>query len=176
MGLSTNWDLTKLYPSFESDEFKRDMKRVKEGITEAEEWAQLQLNDTANVVEKLGKMIDIAEEQMTLHWRLGSYAQLTLATDATNETALGMLDRLERVVTQSQVLLSKFTRFLGGVENLQSVIDSSEKLKEFDYYLNEVYKESKHLLSDDVEKAVAELSLTGGNAWSRMRDMIDGTT
>jgi len=175
MGLSKNWDLTKLYPSFESEEFKKDMKRVKDGITEAEEWAKLQLKDTANVAEKLSKMIDIAEEQMTLHWRLGAYAQLTLATDATNETALGMLDRLEKVVTQSHVLLSKFTRFLGEVENLQSVIDASEKLKEYDYYLNEVYKEAKHLLSDDVEKAVAELSLTGGNAWSRMRDMIDGT-
>ena len=175
MGLSTNWDLSKLYPSFDSDEFKSDMKRVKDSLEEAAKWAETELKSTENAENKLAKLIETAKEQMTLQWRLGAFAQLTLATDATNETALGMLDRLEHLMIESQILSSKFTRFLGGIDNLQSIIDSSGNLKEYDYYLNEVYKQASHLLPDEVEKAVAKLSLTGGNAWSRMRDMIDGT-
>ncbi|MEX1378020.1 MAG: M3 family oligoendopeptidase [Eubacteriales bacterium] len=175
MGLSTNWDLTKLYPSFDSDEFKSDMQKAKEDLEKAGKWAETELLDYSDTEQKLIKIIEETNEQMTLEWRLSSFTQLTLATDATNETALGMLDRLEKIILEGQILLSKFTRFIGGVENLQQTIDANNKLKEYDYFLNEIYKASKHLLSDDVEKAVARLSLTGGNAWSRMRDMIDGT-
>ena len=175
MGLSTNWDLTKLYPSFDSDEFKSDMKKAKDSLEEMSKWAEEELKDYSNTEEKLIKIINDAKEQTALQMRLGAFTQLTLATDATNETALGMMDRLEYIMLKAQILLSKMRRFIGGVDNLQGTIDSNENLKEFDYYLNGINKEAKHLLPDSVEKVVARLSLTGGNAWSRMRDMLDGT-
>ena len=175
MGLSTNWDLTKLYPSFESDEFKSDMKKAREGLDEALKWMETELKDTSNADAKLKHAIEIFTEQITTQWRLGSFTQLTLATDATNETALGMMDRLEKLDMGFKIATSKATRFVGEIKDMQSVIDASRELKEFDYFLNEANKEAKHLLSDDVEKTVARLSMTGSNAFSRMRDMIDGT-
>ena len=175
MGLSTNWDLTKLYPSFDSEELKNDMQEVVDSIKAGLKWADEELGSTDDAAAKLKKMVGIATEQSALQWRLGSFASLSMATDATNETALGMMDRLERETLESQVLFSKFTRFVGSIDNLQDLIDGDEELKVYDYYINEVSKEAKHLLPDEVEKAVAKLSLTGANAWSRMRDMLDGT-
>ncbi len=175
MGLSTNWDLSKLYTSFDSAEFKSDIDRVKEVVKDSVKWAETELADNTNAKEKLKKTIEIAKELTTLYRKLGSFAQLTLSTDATNETALGMMDRLEHMMIDAQILFSKVTRFVGGIDNLQELIDTNDELKEFDYYLNETYKQASHLLPDEVEKAVAKLSLTGGNAWSRMRDMLDGT-
>ena len=175
MALSTNWDLSKLYTSFESDDFKSDMGKVGSKLGEALKWAEKELKDSINVEDKLKKIIDISTEQMELQYRLGAFTQLTLATDATNETALGMMDRLEHLTLDSKVLSSRIARFIGGINNIQDIINSNAYLKEYDYYLNEIYKEAKHLLPDEVEKTAARLSLTGGNAWSRMRDMIDGT-
>ena len=175
MGLSTNWDLTKLYPSFESDEFKSDMKKAKEHMENAGKWAEAELKDNSDAEQKLIKVVDDLNEMITLEWRLSAFAQLTLATDATNETALGMMDRLEKIMLEGQIIMSKYNRFIGGLDNLQQLIDGNEKLKEYDYILNELYTAAKHLLPDEVEEAVAKLSITGGNAWSRMRDMIDGT-
>ena len=167
--------MSKLYTSFDSAEFKSDIDRVKEVVKDSVKWAETELADNTNAKEKLKKTIEIAKELTTLYRKLGSFAQLTLSTDATNETALGMMDRLEHMMIDAQILFSKVTRFVGGIDNLQELIDTNDELKEFDYYLNETYKQASHLLPDEVEKAVAKLSLTGGNAWSRMRDMLDGT-
>ena len=173
--LKTDWDLSNLYPSFESVKFKNDMKRAKESVEEALEWTEKAFSDTSDAELKLVKLIEIAEEQAALEWRLFAFTSLTVATDATNETALSITDRLEQISMNRELLIAKSVRFIGSIENLQEIIDSNEKLKEFDYYLNEAYKEAKHLLPDAVEEAVAKLKLTGGNAWSRMRDMLDGT-
>lgn len=175
MTLKTTWDLTKLYPSFDSNEFKNDFDKTKNGLEEAIAWMDKDLQDTSDAQDKLKKIVEIAMEQTALQWRLGAYTQLTLSTDATNEQALGMMDRLEHLDLSFKIAFSKITRFVGSVDSLQSIIDSSEYLKEYDYFLNEIKKEAVHLLPDEVEKAVARLSMTGGNAWSRMRDMIDGT-
>lgn len=175
MALKTTWDLTKLYPSFESAEFKNDFDKAKKGLEEAIVMMDKDFVDASQAEEKLKKIVELAMEQTALQWRLGAYTQLTISTDATDEKALGMMDRLEQLDISYRIAFSKVARFVGSVEDLQGVIDSSKYLKEYDYFLNEIKKEADHLLPDEVEKAVARLSMTGGNAWSRMRDMIDGT-
>jgi pepF/M3 family oligoendopeptidase len=107
--------------------------------------------------------------------RLSAFTQLTLATDATNEKALETMFRLENIDVSMDELAKKITRFVGDVEDLDAVISKSKLLSEHKFMLNEQKQEASHLLGSEVEPVISKLSVTGSNAWTNMRDMIDGT-
>jgi pepF/M3 family oligoendopeptidase len=169
------WDLSPLYPSFESEEFGRDKDLVEKQIEESKVWIEENLSSTDNAAQKLEYIIKSSSELTSLLTKLFAFTQLTLATDAKNEEALGMMFRLEKINVASEDLQKKIVRFVGKVENLNEVIESSELLKEHSFYLNELKQESTHLLGEEVEPVISKLRITGSNAWSNLRSMLDGT-
>ena len=107
--------------------------------------------------------------------RLSAFTQLTLSVEATNEEALETMFRLENIDVGLDELAKKAVRFIGMVEDLDAVIATSDVLAEHTFFLKEQRKEASHLLGAEVEPVISKLLITGSNAWSNMRNMIDGT-
>jgi len=168
------WDLSPLYESFESDKFVNDKEMIEKIILEANTWADNNLSKQEDAKEKLEYLLKSMTKLFDLMTRLSAFTQLTLATDATNEKALEMMFRLEKIDVSMDEFAKKATRFVGIVDNLDDVIASSRQLKEHAFFLNEQRLEASHLLGAEVEPVISKLLITGSNAWSNMRNMIDG--
>ena len=175
MALNMRWDLSPLYESFKSDKFTKDKEKIEKLILEENTWADNSLKSGEDAKEKLEHLIGVMQSLFDLMTRLSAYTQLVLSTDATNEEALGMMFRLEKVDVSLDELAKKATRFVGMVEDLDGIIASSEILKEHEFFLNEQKLQASHLLGEDVEPVISKLAVTGSNAWGNLRNMLDGT-
>ena len=175
MSNKMHWDLTKLYPSFESVEFINDQKELKIFIDEQTIWSN-SINDSSNnIIDKIEIILDASEKISSILQKLNSFTQLSLATNATNQIALKNLYKLQPLGLAAKNYFKITSEFIGKQANLNELINKSEKLKVFEYFLLETALSSTHLLGNEVEPIIARLSLTGGTSWERMRDMIDGT-
>ena len=157
------WTLEDLYPSFESQEFKQDVEAYKalKGKFES-----LPLEDS---IEGITQVVKLLEESTVLTGRLYNYIHLTLATDTTHETATQVEVQLAGVSADLQATYAKVSKFLGTI---QTDITTDPFLAEYRYYFEEAKKDATHLLSDELEKVLAKMSISGGKAWSQLFDFM----
>lgn len=157
------WTLEDLYPSFESQEFKKDVEAYKalKGKFES-----LTLEDS---IEGITQVVKLLEESTVLTGRLYNYIHLTLATDTTHETATQVEVQLAGVSADLQATYAKVSKFLGTI---QTDITTDPFLAEYRYYFEEAKKDATHLLSDELEEVLAKMSISGGKAWSQLFDFM----
>ena len=85
---------------------------------------------------------------------------------------MGQLMNKYTAITKDEVM---FNKYIGQTENLDEIIKSDALLSEYEFYLNEIKKDYKHMLSDDVEDMYAKMDITGGNAWGNMFNYLTST-
>jgi len=64
---------------------------------------------------------------------------------------------------------------VASVPNLDALIATSPVLKEHEFILRETVEQSKYLLSEKEEIAIAKMRITGSQAWADMKDMLLAT-
>ncbi len=169
------WSLKELYTSFESEEFLKDLEKLDKLIVEFNNWANENLLSIDNPVEKMEKFIAYSQDLSTLFTRLASFASLTSAVDAKNEVALKNLDRL--VIKGSELTKPnvQFQSFIKDLDNLDELINTSELLREHKFYLQEIKKRSRYMLSEKEEVLISKLTNTGSTAWTNLQNKITST-
>ncbi len=165
------WSLKELYDSFESIVFKEDMAKLEDYIHSFKDFGN-QLSYSGNLKKTLEEYISLYKNMTTLFNKLFSYASLTISVDTKNEIALKNLEILENKYSETAETLAKINKFIGSIENLQHIIEDSQLLKEHEYYLNEISKRSKYLLSDKEEGIIAKMSNSGSSAWNKMMELL----
>ncbi len=163
------WDLSVLYKDFDDPAIQRDFDRLKEICDQADSLFE---GDERTVLEAC---TDAMEEISRLSSSLGSFASLTLATDATNERAQQLMDQVMVFSVNLSLLSSRLARYIGGVEDLEALIAQSDKLQKVDFFLRKAKEEAKHLMDPAIEEWMLKMSLTGGDAFSTLRDKLDAT-
>lgn len=169
------WSLKELYSSFDSQEFLNDMEKLNSLIEEFSKWTDENLSSMDMPVEKMEKFIRYSQEVSSLFSKLISFASLTTSVEASNEVALKYFDKL--VVKGSDLTKPnvQFQSFLKGLDNLDELINSSELLKEHRFYLEEIKKQSKYMLSEKEEVLISKLTNTGSTAWTNLQNKITST-
>jgi len=168
-----NWDLSVLYKGFDDERIEADFAACADLI------AQMTgvINEGLSARETLVKEADIIETLENTFGRIGLFAELTLATDATNEAAMLMLDRQMQMSVQLSLAASGVTRYIGsiGSEELEKLIASDDKLKSIAFYLRSSLEEAGHLAAPEIEEWLLNMSLNGARAFSQLRDKLDAT-
>lgn len=169
------WSLKELYSSFDSQEFLNDMEKLNSLIEEFSKWTDENLSSMDMPVEKMEKFIRYSQEVSSLFSKLISFASLTTSVEASNEVALKYFDKL--VVKGSDLTKPnvQFQSFLKELDNLDELINSSELLKEHRFYLEEIKKQSKYMLSEKEEVLISKLTNTGSTAWTNLQNKITST-
>ena len=126
------WDLTVLYKDFNDPKIEQDFNQLKALCEEAKQ--QMSRTDLSQR-EMLEACVARSEEIERLISGLGEFASLTLATDANNEQAQMLMDKLEMFSVQLELLNSEFVRYIGGVDDLEKLIAESEALQKVDFFL-----------------------------------------
>ena len=167
--MNCTWDLTVLYRGFDDPNIEKDFDALKALCEKA---PALLTGDSQTALENA---VDAMEEISRLTSSLGSFANLTLATDAGHEPAQRLMDRLMAFSVQVELLSSALTRYIGGIDDLDALIARSEKLQKVDFFLRSSQAQARHLMAPAIEEWMLKMSLSGGEAFSNLRDKLDAT-
>ena len=165
------WDLTVLYQNFDDPAIEKDFAALKEAAEQGEKT----LASGAAPLETLERMTDIFEEISRLEGKLGNFSSLTLSVEAANERAQQLMDRLMNFSVRLSLLSSAYTRYLGGLSDLERLIQQSEKLQAVAFSLRRSREAAAHLMAPEIEEWMLKMSLSGANAFSNLRDKLDAT-
>lgn len=170
--MKTNWDLTVFYKDFDDPEFKDDLARLPKEI---DAFTAAIAAPAADEVEKLVSLVHQEEALSNLFERLSLMIGLTLSVDANNKAANAAMAPLMRAVMGSSLASNAFSRYLASLENLDAIIDADDELKARAFALREAAEDAKHQLPEALEKPVLKMQLSGGEAFSQLRDKLDAT-
>ena len=170
--MKTNWDLTVFYKDFDDPEFKDDLARLPKEI---DAFTAAIAAPAEDEVEKLVSLVHQEEALSNLFERLNLMIGLTLSVDANNKAANAAMAPLMRAVMGSSLASNAFSRYLASLENLDAIIDADDELKARAFALREAAEDAKHQLPEALEKPVLKMQLSGGEAFSHLRDKLDAT-
>ena len=102
------WDLTNVYPSLDSEEFKTANEQLTALVKDLKEFIQLNhidpgqplSGDTAALASVIAAFIDKANQAIELHSTLEAYLYSFMSTDSYNNQALKAYSELEQVETE----------------------------------------------------------------------------
>lgn len=169
--MKNTWDLSFLYKGFEDEAFLADLARLPDAIAEQ----KAALESELPVQEKLEKLMDLDEALSALMDRLFNFCGLTLATDAGNGTAQQYEDKLSVIANDASLVGSAITRFVGSIDNLEDIIAASDKLQKVAFALREMKQSAVHTIPAEIEPWMLQMRLSGGSAFSQLRDKLDST-
>ena len=171
--MNGKWDLSVFYNGFDDPRIEGDFARIDALIPQMKEL----LAGGGDAVAVLTQFADLEEELSTLFDKLSSFASLTLATEASNASAMQLMDRVMQLSVSAELLGSAFSRYLGAMsaEALEAAIASSDKLQVIAFYLRRSRDAAQHNPAPEIEEWLLRMSLDGASAFSTLRDQLDAT-
>ena len=173
------WDLTNVYPSLESDEFKAAIDDYKKQVATFEKFFKTKLKKTDSKTKArelaplVGKAIDQINKIQTLSATIVPFIYSYVTTDSRNKVATKTLSEYEQASLPMNQLLTQFTAWLGTIApKLDKVIANNDSAAAHEFMLREAAEQSKYLMSDEEEALAAELSLSGGNAFEKLQGTV----
>ncbi len=163
-----NWDLSKLYrDGFADPAFKNDLERIDGIYAELAADAQ-KLSGPADLARLIGGLCDA----FSVHIRLDLYVSLTNAADVNDDEANRLMERMMTVNIGAQKVQSALSRFMAD-KDVEEYAAAEPVLKEHEYMLRVLKRDAQHVIAPALEDTVLRLQLTGGNAFSTLRDQLD---
>ena len=167
----TTWDLSVYYQGFDDPAFRRDVDDIRRMIAEGQELLKSREEPLAKL-ENVVRALDALTHKL---YRAYSFCQLTLATDAQHSRALKCQDELSVLMVEVEVLQSACTRYVGAAEGLETLIAGSQTLRDHGFILRESRERAAHMLPESMERWMLRMSLSGGDAFSKLRNQLMGT-
>ena len=173
------WDMTNIYPSLESKEFKSAIKKYKSMLDEMEVfYKKASKADSKTDPKKLGKLLGESVDRFNTLFELSNtirpYIEAFVTTDSRNKAAMRALSEFEQMSVQASVLNTKFQAWIGklGKAAVKKAAKTNSSAKAHKFMLNESVEQSKYLMSEAEEVLAAELTLSGGNAFGKLQGTI----
>lgn len=157
------WQLEDLYPGFDSEEYQGDFEFL------ASSSQRLEGLDLEDDLASVRQIIDHLEDFTVVSRRLSAYIYLTLATDTSHPQASQERDRFYSLMAEMTGILTRIQTFLGQV-----TVDLSQddKLSEYSFLFQRQKEANRYLLSEEIEKVIDMMALSGGRAWEAMYDYL----
>ncbi len=121
--------------------------------------------DSAALEQAMHELAAIQE----LAGRAGTYAVLRFSVDTSDPSRGALLQEMQERATQIETTLLFFELEWAGLEDERAdALLADERLEFCAHHLRNVRRYREHLLSEPEEKILAEKSVTGASAWSRL--------
>ena len=173
------WDLTNVYPSLESAEFKEAFSNLKTKVADLGDYFEEVVSKTDEKTPPdqlgpiIGEVVDRFNDTYNLSSTIEPYIYSFVSTDSHNKTATRTLSEYEQASLPLQNLNVQLKAWLGKVAPiLDNSLEHSASAKAHAFMLKEAADQSKFLMSETEEALAAELSLSGGNAWGKLQGTV----
>jgi pepF/M3 family oligoendopeptidase len=170
------WCLNDLYTSFDSAEFLADFEAAKKEIGEMSAWTEENFASPDGAGEKITAYINRTNE-FKLFQKLMVYAMLVRSVDDDNQAAKKYGDVLRALFADMAKPNVLFRSYVGRFSDadLKGLMESYPILKEHEFMLWEIKRQSAYLLSEKEEVVYAKLRNTGSSAWNDMKEQMCAT-
>ena len=174
-----HWDLTNVYPSLESPEFKAAIASYKSQVADLGDYFVEVVNKTTaktpvkTLAPIVGEVIDRINTIQTLSATIGPFIHSFVTTNSHDKVALKALSEFEQASLPMQQIIVQFKGWMGKLSPvLDKVIKANPSAGAHAFMLKEAAEQSKYLMSDAEEALAAELSLSGGNAFGKLQGTV----
>ena len=163
------WDLTQLFPSFDSPELQGAFDNVEEQVASFE-GVRGKLN-TDMSAETFLEVVRASESTSRIVNKMYSYAGLAFAEDTQNQNAQTLIARMQQFVAEMQNRTMFFSLWWKEVDdkNAERLMKDSG---DYRYYLEEIRHFKPHTLTEAEEKIVNIKDVTGMGAMIPLYDAI----
>ena len=130
-----NWDLSKLYESYESEEFLADVEKIDTLLKRSNEFKGLFTTDSnPSVVLTDYLLLDI--EANDLAGRLFSFVSLNSSTNTIDPESARYSVVLQKKFSEFTEVSTLFSSYVSKIENIEEIVNSSDFLKEHKFVIN----------------------------------------
>ena len=162
------WSLDVLYTGFD-EQYKADVAELDRLIAEYKA-----LVDAPN--EGLAEsFFELSESIHTLVEKLYTYPGLRCAADTRDSEAMAYTGRLMARLSELAAPEAAVKQRIAKLPDLDKQIEASPLLQQYSYFIGNLVKDSKHLLAPREERIVAEMDISGGDAWSQLQSYVTST-
>jgi pepF/M3 family oligoendopeptidase len=170
------WDLTNVYPSLDSKEFKAAVDDFKKQVADLGDYfvEVVSKTDVNTPPDQLGPIIGEVVDRFNSAYVLSStidpYIHSFVSTNSRDGLAARVNSEFEQANLPLQNLDVQLKGWLGKIASaLDKSLEYSASAKAHTFMLKEAAEQSKYLMSESEESLAAALSLSGGNAWNKLR-------
>jgi pepF/M3 family oligoendopeptidase len=179
-----HWDLSNVYPGLESEEFRQAVDRLGAQLERLDGYLAAHAiaskgrvpAEAATLAATMGGYLDRMNDILRQSATLRAYVHAFVTTDSYNLTARRLESELEPLLVRLERQEVLFKGWMGTVtthpELFQAALAQDGSAKEHAFYVREVAKQSRYLMSEAEETLASELSLSGAAAWQKLQGII----
>ena len=174
-----HWDLSNVYPSLGSNEFKAAVTDYKKQVAELQDYFdEVVTKATAKTAPKelasiIGDVVDRFNSAQTLSATIMPFIYSYVTTNSRDKLAMKTLSEFEQASLPMNQLNVQFKAWLGKVAPaLDESLEHNPSAQSHAFMLKEAAEQSKYLMSEAEEGLASELDLSGGNAWGKLQSTI----
>ncbi len=179
MSTLPHWDMSNIYPSLDSQEFKSAVQDYKKQVASLEKFFDKRLTVASaktpakELAPLVGETVKRINRILTLSGTIGPYIYSFVSTDSRNQPAMRALSEFEQASLPMDKLIVRFRSWLGRIApKLDKVIAGNSVAAGHTFMLKEAVEQSRYQMSDEQEALAAELSLSGGNAFEKLQGTV----
>lgn len=170
--MNLNWNLDILYTSFEDENFTNDKIKFDTLYEELSEIIKSEFLSVENAQLKIETYLKKYTETMKTLFKLLYFGELSMTVDVKNIKAIETIEYCENKLVNITELDIQFKKYIKQLTDLDGIINSSQYLSNLKYFLNEIKENSKYMLSEKEEVAIAKMKTTGSKAWEKLQGKI----
>lgn len=164
-----SWNTDSVFSGIEGNDFRAARSEWQARVEELE--GMLDASEGKNDAAALANFIQALNSVLETGRTLGAYIQCFVSTDSRNEAALAAQSEMQPWMARVRKVNARLVNWVGNVD-LDTAIEESLVLREHEFALRRMAKEARHQMSMPEEALAADLDITGGSAWSRLRDNL----
>jgi pepF/M3 family oligoendopeptidase len=178
----TRWDMSNVYSGLEGDDYRADVSKLERDLGELERWLDAQgirrlpdapSQQTAALADVLADVLGRMNNLQRLYETLESFIYAFFSTDSYDATAAREISKLELLDTRRQKLAVRMQGWIGSLApRLDELIPTRPALTEHAFFLRDTARQSRYLMSEELEGLAADLTIDGASAFGKLQGRI----
>lgn len=168
--MNETWSLDELYTGYDDPKYDADVQKLNRLCEEYEAFVKT-LPDL-DAKDALRRGLEMEEEITELLELLVLFSSLKQQANTKDAESASRFGRVWARYTDITGAMTAFRQYVAGVENLEELIASDALLSEYAYFLRNIKKDSKYLLSEREETILAKMSISGADAWEELQGYL----
>lgn len=171
--MNTEWSLDEIYKGIDDPAYEADIQMAEQKIGEFS--ALLNNLEDKSWNEKAEGLLGLLEELTALIYKTAVYLELRQSVNTEDGDIMAQHSRVMRIYAKLSPLEAAAQKVLAQIPDVEALAAESEIVRANVFYLKQVKKAAKHLLSDDVEEMISSMNMSGGAAWSQLQSYLTST-
>ena len=167
------WSLDVFYTGIDDPALASDMQKLEDNVANYKKAIASLTYD--NPSASLREIIDLKETTVLLVRRLAGYFSLRRSTNSSDSEVSIYQTKIQALMAGTAKENVMFEKYVGGIENLDAVLEADEVLKQYKFYFSEIKQSVSHNMGDEAEAVFARMNISGGRAWGDLFSYLTAT-